>query len=67
MRLWCLDEYDSPLGGSDIVEVTQLRGLLGRRTVTVGSSNQKLWATVSLNRVRAETVLFCNADIFLER
>ncbi|KAI0682761.1 hypothetical protein BC835DRAFT_1311394 [Cytidiella melzeri] len=49
MRLWYLDEYETPANGSEIIKITQLHSLLGRRVVTVGSLDAKLWATVTLD------------------
>ncbi|OBZ79611.1 hypothetical protein A0H81_00065 [Grifola frondosa] len=49
VRLWNLEEYEDPFGAqSAIVELTRLKGGIGRKVVTVGEENHKVWATVGL-------------------
>lgn len=52
VRLWVLKEYISSESVHEIIEVTQLRSLLGMQTVSVGPEDAKVWATVSQDHVR---------------
>ena len=56
VRLWQVKEYLASEEISEIVEVTQLRSLLGMQTATIGPQDTKVWATVSHNHVGKHSI-----------
>ncbi|KAI0676009.1 hypothetical protein C8Q78DRAFT_1150337 [Trametes maxima] len=49
VRLWCIEEYDH--GRDTIIPLTDIKGYVALQTVTVGTTDVKVWATVPLDNV----------------
>lgn len=47
----------------EIIEVTQIYGLLALQTVTVGDQDLKVWATIPFSSVRFQEIVANNANM----
>lgn len=70
VKLWCIEEYLAEEEHSSIIYLTWIKGPIGRKAITIGSSNEKAWATISLDTVIIDytrwTVALC-IESFLQQ
>jgi hypothetical protein len=50
VRLWEIFEYDDDERLPALIDLTCIKGHLGRSVVSVGDSDTKVWCTIGINK-----------------